>query len=182
MEGVKIDRVLAINPLIFFWQDGIDVNDVQPWEIVEKPKAYLSQIGSVEAWRRLLFGDVSIWRVARIYLHRPLMAFQTQLRNLARGLRIPLKNDIGQELNKLKAHGVRVVFVFSRGDAGMRLLQLESGLSAHELDKRYSIRTIDGADHEFTRSTARAALSQTLSQELYAPLVVAGPAAANDPN
>jgi alpha-beta hydrolase superfamily lysophospholipase len=181
MEGVRVDRVLAINPLIFFWQDGLDVNDVQAWEVVDKPAVYRSQIRSLKAWRRLLFGDVSIWRVARIYLNRPIMALQTGLRNLARGLHFRLKNDLGRELNDLKARGVRVVFVFSRGDAGMRLLQLESGLSAKELDKRYRIRTIDGADHEFTRSAARAALGQALSEELYAPHAVTEPAAANDP-
>jgi alpha-beta hydrolase superfamily lysophospholipase len=177
MEGVRVDRVLAINPLIFFWQDGHDVNDVQSWEVVKKPKAYLSQIRSLRAWRRLLFGDVSIWRVAQIYLHSAMLAVHTQLRNLGRGLHIPLKNDLGQELKSLKGRGIRVVFVFSRGDAGMRLLQLESGLSAKELDKRYRIRIIDGADHEFTRSAARAALGQALSQELIAPQ---DPAAAGD--
>ena len=75
------------------------------------------------------------------------------------------------------------MFVFSRGDAGMRLLELQSGLSAGEVAKRYYVRTIDGADHEFTRSAARATLVQTLSEELFAPpLAVAGPSAANDPN
>lgn len=182
MEGVRVDRVLAINPLIYFWQDGHDVNDVQSWEAVKKPKAYLSQIRSLQAWRRLLFGDVSIWRVAQVYLNSAGLAVHTQLRNIARGLHIRLKNDLGQELKSLKARGIRVVFVFSRGDAGMRLLQLESGLSAKELDKRYRICTIDGADHEFTRSAARAALGQALSQELYAPHENPAPAAANDPH
>ena len=182
MEGVKIDRVLAINPLIFFWQDGLDVNDVQPWEVVHKPAAYLSQIGSLKAWRRLLFGDVRISRVARIYLNRPIMALRARLRDLARGMRIPLKNDLRLELKRLKKQGVRVVFVFSRGDAGMRLLELQSGLTADELAERYCIRTIDGADHEFTRSAARAALVQALSEELFAPPAVARPSAANDPH
>jgi alpha-beta hydrolase superfamily lysophospholipase len=168
MEGVMVERVLAINPLVFFWQDGFDVNDVQPWEVVHKPGAYLGQILSLNAWRRLLFGDVSIWRVAQIYLHRPMMSVRSQLRNIARGMHIPLKNDLGLELKILKDRGVRIVFVFSRGDAGMRLLQLQSGLSAKDLAKRYCIRTIDGADHEFTRSTARAALGRALSEELYA--------------
>ena len=182
MEGIKVDRVLAINPLVFFWENGLDVNDVQPWEVVHKPAAYLSQIGSLRAWRRLLFGDVSIWRVARIYLNQPIMALRSRLRDLARGLRIPLKNDLCLELRKLTQRGVGVVFVFSRGDAGMRLLELQSGLSATELAKRYRIRTIDGADHEFTRSAARAALVQALSEELFAPLAVARPSAANGPH
>lgn len=180
MEGVPIDAVLAVNPLVFFWEDSINVDDVQPWEILHKPTAYLGKIGSLDAWRRLLFGDVSIWRVAQIYFHRPLMAARAQLRNIARGAHIPLKDDLGLELKDLKARGVRIAFVFSRGDAGMRLLQIQSGLSAKQLGERYSVRTIDGADHSFTRSRARAALGLVLSEELFGSYSNTHRPAAND--
>jgi len=168
MEGVAVNRVLAINPLVFFWRDDINASDVQPWEVAHKPAVYLGQIWSAAAWRRLLFGDVSIWRVAQIYLHRPMMSVQSRLRKVARYLHIRLKNDLYWGLKHLKARGVRVVFAFSRGDAGMRLLQLESGLSAEQLAERFNVRIIDGADHEFTRSNARSALREALSEELYA--------------
>src|SRR4029077_20704025 len=128
--------------------------------VVQKPAEYLTRIWSLQSWRRLLFGDVSIWRVASIYLHRPMMALKSRLRDVSRGMHIKLKDDLALELKSLKDRGVRIVFVFSRGDAGMGLLQMESGLSAKQLAKRYYVRTIDGADHEFTRSAARAALSQ----------------------
>jgi alpha-beta hydrolase superfamily lysophospholipase len=182
MEGVSVDRVLAINPLIFFWKGRVDVSDVQPWEVAHKPAAYLGRIWSLSAWRRLLFGDVSIWRVAQIYLHRPMLAVKSTLRDLARGMHIHLKNDLGLALKDLKARGVKIVFVFSRGDAGMSLLQMQSGLSEKELGERYSIRMIDGADHEFTRSRARATLGQILSEELFAPNSAAQRTAANDPD
>jgi alpha-beta hydrolase superfamily lysophospholipase len=181
MEGVAINRVLAINPLIFFWKDGVDVSDIQSWEVVHKPAAYLGRIWSLDSWRRLLFGDVSIWRVARIYIHRPLLAMNSFFRDVARAMHIRLKNDLGSELRDLKARGVRVVFVFSRGDAGMGLLQMQSGLSEKRLSELYCIRMIDGADHDFTRSRARAALGQTLSEELYAQDRGVTHAAANDP-
>ncbi len=166
--GLPVQRVLLINPLIFFWKDGVDPEEVQPWEVAHKPGAYLKRAFSSEAWRRLLFGDVSIWRVVLIYLHTPVMALHSRLRNLARALHIRLRDDLRWELNSLKERGVRIVFVFSQGDAGLRLLQLQSGLSAKELGERYCIRTIHGADHDFTRSSARAALEQVLSEELYA--------------
>ncbi len=180
MEGVRVDRVLAINPLVFFWEHGLDVNDVQPWEVVHKPAAYMGQVFSWKAWHRLLFGDVSVWRVMRIYLNRPIMAIQAVFRKFARALHLSLKNDLSKELKDLKGRGVRVVFVFSKGDAGMRLLEIESGLSAAQLEKKYRIRTIDGADHEFTRSRARAALGQVLSEELFAYHDLAHRSSAND--
>jgi alpha-beta hydrolase superfamily lysophospholipase len=169
IAGLPVQRILMINPLIFFWKDGVvDPQDVQPWEVAHKPRAYLKQVSSIEAWRRLLFGDVSIWRVVQIYLNTPVMALQSRLRNLARALHIRFRDDLRWELKSLKARGVRIVFVFSQGDAGLRLLELQSGLSARELGERYCIRTIQDADHDFTRSRARAALEQVLSEELYA--------------
>jgi alpha-beta hydrolase superfamily lysophospholipase len=134
IEGVLVERVLAINPLIFFWEGGsVDLDEVQPWEVIHKPSAYMGRIFSVHAWKRLLFGDVSLWRVIQIYMHRPAMAMQAWLRKGARKLNIPLKDDLGRELKQLKERGVRVAFMFSRGDAGMPLLQLQSGLSIEEL-------------------------------------------------
>lgn len=168
MAGLQVNRLLLINPLAFFWHDSINVNDVQPWEVVHKPGKYLGRALSIEAWRRLLFGDVSIWRVAQIYLHRPMLALQSRVRNVARALHIRLKDDLGWELKDLKARSVRIVFVFSQGDAGLDLLQLQSGLSAKELGERYRVRTINGADHEFTRSGPRMALERVLSEELFA--------------
>jgi alpha-beta hydrolase superfamily lysophospholipase len=167
MTGVAVDRLLLINPLIFFWKDGVNVADVQTWEVVQKPRAYLGQALSLAAWRRLLFGDVSIWRVAQIYFTRPLLAMQSAGRNLARALHIRLKEDLRWELNALKSRAIRIVFVFSKGDVGMRLLQLQTGLSEEQLGKRYCLRAVDGADHDFTRSGARAALARALSEELY---------------
>jgi alpha-beta hydrolase superfamily lysophospholipase len=169
IAGLPVQRTLLINPLIFFWKDGVvNPQEVQPWEVAHKPRAYLKQVFSAAAWRRLLFGDVSIWRVVQIYLNTPVMALQSRLRNLARALHIRFKDDLRWELKNLKARGVRIVFVFSHGDAGLRLLELQSGLSARELGELYCLRTIQDADHDFTRSRARAALEQVLSEELYA--------------
>jgi pimeloyl-ACP methyl ester carboxylesterase len=169
-EGVSVNRVLLINPLIFYWKDGeVNLDEVQPWEVVHKPGAYLSRVFSVAAWRRLFFGDVSIWRVAQIYLNRPVMMLQSRFRKWARAAHIRLKNDLGADLRALQESGVRIVFVFSEGDAGLNLLMVESGLSLEELRERYALRMIDDADHEFSRSGPREALAKVLSEELYAP-------------
>ena len=167
--GVPVDRVLMVNPLIFYWQPGeVDVDEVQPWEVVHKPVAYLKLAFSAAAWRRLLFGDLSLWRIAQIYLTRPLMAGQAWVKQIARAMHIRMKHDLWWDLKDLKERGVRVVFVFSDGDAGLSLLQLQSGLSRQQLQEDYCLRMIDDADHEFTRSRPRVELAKVLSEELYA--------------
>lgn len=176
IAGVAVDRVLLVNPLIFYWKPGaVNLDEVQPWEVVHKPGAYFKRIFSVAAWRRLLFGDLSIWRIAQIYLTRPLLALQARFKDMARAMHIRLKNDLGWDLKELKARGVRIVFVFSKGDAGLSLLQLESGLSERQLQETYCLRMINGADHEFTRTEPREELARVLSEELYASNQVSVP-------
>lgn len=168
VEGLPVRQILMVNPLTYFWEEGMNEEDVQPWEVVHKPGAYLGRALSMDSWRRLWSGDVSIWRVLKIYLIRPWLAVESSLRDLARHLHIRLKNDVGWELQQLAARGIRIVFVFSRGDAGIGLLQLQTGLSVKELGERYRVHTIEGADHDFTRSASRAALENVLSEELAA--------------
>jgi alpha/beta superfamily hydrolase len=167
-EGLPINRILMINPLNFFWEEGAEPTAVQDWEIVQKPAAYRSQMFSAHAWRRVLSGDVNLWRVLKIYLHSPWLALQTRLRDLARRLNIPVGNDLAELLESIAARGVRIVFVFSDGDAGINLLKTQSGMPVEALSKRYRFRIIAGADHNFTRSEPRSALERVLSEELFA--------------
>lgn len=168
VAGLPVQRILMVNPLNFLLGDGVALDDVQPWEVVHKPGAYLSRVFSADSWRRIARGDVSPWRVAKIYMHRPILAVQSRLRNLARALNIRLRNDLAMELKNLSARGVRIVFVFASGEAGVGLLELQTGLSLRQLGERYRVRIIEGGDHDFTRSHARTALETILSEELFA--------------
>ena len=96
------------------------------------------------------------------------MALQAWIKKVARALRIRLKDDLWWDLKDLKARGVRLVFVFSEDDAGLSLLQIQSGMSRRRLQEDYALRMITGADHEFTRTQPRRELAQVLSEELYA--------------
>jgi len=163
--GLDVDRILLVNPLNFFWEEGMNDAEVQPWEVVRS--ASLSRAMSRESWKRLFSGDVTALRVASLYINRMGLELSSKWRNLARRLKLPLHNDLGRELRDLTDRGVRTVFVFSRGDAGVGLLQIESGLSEKVLTENYGMRMIDGADHDFTRSASRAALQDVLSSELF---------------
>jgi alpha-beta hydrolase superfamily lysophospholipase len=176
MEGLPVNRVLMVNPLNFFWEDGAQTTAVQSWEVAHKPAAYRAQVLSPQAWRRVLSGDVNLWRVTKIFLHRPWFALQSRMQDLARRLNIQLGRDLARELDKIDSRGVRIVFVFSQGDAGLNLLQAQSGQSVETLSKRYRVRIIDGADHAFTRIGPRSALEHVLSEELFASPGPAAPA------
>jgi alpha-beta hydrolase superfamily lysophospholipase len=163
---LPVERIMMVNPLNYFWQEDMTFDTVQDWEMLYKPAAYRRQLFQLQAWKRVLFGQVNLWRILTVYFQRPLFAVQARVRKVARWMHIRLKRDLAGELEQLVKRGVDVVFVFSKGEAGLQLLQTLCGLSAEDLGRRYRLHVVEGADHFLTRADSREVVSQVLSEEL----------------
>jgi hypothetical protein len=167
VAGLQVHRILLINPENYFWQDGMTLADLQLADVVRNPSVYRMRMRSAAAWMRLLTGDVNVWRVIKVIINRVSLAVESLLRDVARRVRIHLPRDLGWELENLAARGVRVVFIFARGEPGMDLLKLQAGSTVKRLRDHCSVHVIDDSDHTFTRSDRRAALETVLSDELF---------------
>lgn len=168
VAGLSVNRILMVNPQNYFWKPGESLQGLQLVEVVRNPGVYRERVFSLAAWKRMVTGQVNILRVAKIYLQRPLLAAESTLRDIARRMHIRLPNDLGTELEEVVARGVRVVFVFARGEPGIGLLKLQAGNSVKHLGERIRIRIIDSGDHVFTRSGPRAMMEKIVSDELLA--------------
>ena len=166
VAGLPVNRILMVNPLTFYWEQGMTLNDLQLAEIVHNPGVYRERVMSPKSWRKLLTGRVNVWRIIMIYWHRLWLAVESRLRDQARRLHIRLAHDLGWELEELAARGVRIVFVFARGDTGAELLKIQAGSSVRRLGEYCRVHVIDGADHIFSQSQARGVMEQVLSEEL----------------
>jgi hypothetical protein len=140
---------------------------LQVAEVVRNPSLYRRRVLSIAAWRRLFSGRVNIWRIVMIFVQRPLLSIESRFRDLARRLGIRLSNDLGWELEELAARGVRIAFVFARGEPGIDLLKIEGGSSVGRLGPRCRVRIVEDADHIFSHSGPRAILENMLSEELF---------------
>jgi dienelactone hydrolase len=168
VAGLPLHRVLMVNPQHYFWDPSMALDGLQLVEVVRNPGIYRERIFSASAWRRVLTGQVNIWRIVKIYPHRLRLALQSKLRDAARAVGIRLPRDLGRELEAVSGRGIRVVFVFARGEAGLELLRIEAGSMLRRLGERCRVRIIDSADHTFSRSGPRRVLEDVLSDELYA--------------
>ena len=168
VAGLPVNRILMVNPQNYFWKPGETLQGLQLVEVVRNPGVYRQQVFSLAAWKRMVTGQVNILRIVKIYMQRPLLAAESTLRDFARRLHIRLPNDLGTELEEVVARGVRVVFVFARGEPGIDLLKLQAGNSVKRLAERCHIHTIDSGDHVFTRSGPRAMMEKIVSDELFA--------------
>ena len=168
VAGLPVQRLLMINPLTYFWKDGMTLSDTQDAEVLRGPAIYRERMRSGKSWRKLLTGRVPLRPIAHTLMQRARLGLDSARRNLARRLRMHLPDDLGSELQELCARGVSVVFVFARGDPGAALLRTQAGNSIRRLVRRCRVHFIDGADHIFSQSTARARLERLLEQELLA--------------
>jgi alpha-beta hydrolase superfamily lysophospholipase len=169
VAGLPVNRILMVNPQNFSWKEGMSVGDVQLVDVIKGMRGYRERVMSLETWRRLLRGQVDVAAVARIYLHRARIVVESAARDAARRLHIRLPRDLGWDLQEVAARGVRVVFVFARGEPGIELLRIQGGSVVARLGDRCRVHIIDSADHTFTWSGPRARLEQVLSEELFAP-------------
>ncbi|HEX3848094.1 MAG TPA: alpha/beta fold hydrolase [Steroidobacteraceae bacterium] len=168
IAGLPLQRLLMVNAQNYFWDQTMTLEGLQLAEVVRNPTIYRERIFSAAAWRRVLTGQVNIWRIVKIYFHRPVLALKSMLRDIARAGGIRLRQDLGRELETVIGKGVRVVFVFARGEAGIDLLRIEAGSTVRRLGERCRLRIIASADHTFSRSGPRQVLEEVLSDELFA--------------
>jgi alpha-beta hydrolase superfamily lysophospholipase len=168
VAGLPVTCILMVNPQNYFWKTGETLQGLQLAEVVHNPGLYRERVFSLAAWKRMVSGQVNVLRIAKIYFQRPLLAAESTLRDIARRLHLRLPNDLGTELEEVVARGVRVVFVFARGEPGIGLLKLQAGNSVKRLAERCRIYTINSGDHVFTQSGPRAMMEKVVSDELFA--------------
>src|SRR5205814_4545837 len=121
------------------------------YKVVADVQRYQSSVKNVHSWRKLLTGKVNLRHLAQVLLSHARGGVSNRVRDVLRALRIPLKDDLGQELNELAAKSAQVSFVFSAQDPGLPLLRTQGGAAFRRLEnrKKLVVRLIDGADHTF---------------------------------
>jgi alpha-beta hydrolase superfamily lysophospholipase len=172
---LPVSRVLMVNPETFFWNETMSIYDMHLAEIVGEPVLDRKKVLSTGVWKRLLAGRIDVRYIARRAARRAFLAFESNIRKAARRLHIRLPNDLGAELEQIGARGIRMAFVFSRGEPGIALLRIQGGISLKRLGERCRIHIIDGADHVFSKLDSRTALENILTDELLQPIEASVP-------
>lgn len=170
VAGLPLTAVTLINPLTFFWKDGMSLKYAEH-RVAGDIVRYRTNAFRVGSWLKLLRGKVSVWELSQVLARRMRTLLLIPIRAVARLLGTPLKDDLPAELRAIVRHGIQLHFVFSATDPGHDLLTTLGGRTVSQLSHRgaLKIQTIDGADHTFTAAAARAALIGALDRTLHDP-------------
>lgn len=169
VQGLPLQGVVAVNPLSFFWKEGMTLKYPQH-RVAADVQRYRSKVFSGAAWRKLIAGEVDLLAVAAVLGQRLRSTVNQQVHTVRRLLGRPLPEDLPIELQRA-ATAVQLEFVFSAGDPGNELLRHTAGFTERRLRERGQlvVTTIAGADHTFTDLGTRRALVGVLTQALRAP-------------
>jgi alpha-beta hydrolase superfamily lysophospholipase len=167
VAALPVNRIFLVNPQNFFWTEGDSLEGLQLYEVVHNPGLYKQRMFSLAAWRRMISGQVNLWRIVKIYTQRPMLVLESSLRNVARRLRIRLPNDLGWELQEVAARGIQTTMVFARGEPGLELLRIQGGSAVRRLGDKCRVHILDAGDHTFSHNGPRSVLEDVLSRELF---------------
>jgi alpha/beta superfamily hydrolase len=166
---VPVQALVLVNPLVFFWKPGMSLaSDTSEALVAYAARNYRRQIWRVSRWWGLLREPRKVFYAAQVMWRRPASLLMHSLRDLARHLGLPLKDDLGRELKLLTQRGVALRFVFATGDPGEALLRATGGRTVGRLEKAGALHIahIEGADHDFTQRQHRLTLVQMLANTL----------------
>ena len=169
--GVPADSIVMINPLTFFWKDGMSLEAMPEPRVIWEAQRYQKSAFKLGAWLKLIRGQVDISRILHIIVRRVSSVTAHFCRDIARRFGVPLRDDLGRELQKVGRSRIRMLFLFANGDPGIELLRAQGGSVLKRLQQRgqLEVEIIGGADHTFTARQPRALLASTLEKILAAP-------------
>lgn len=172
VDGAPLDAIVMINPLTFFWKEGMSLDAPMPDErVVSEAWRYQKSAFTLQSWLKLARGGVNLRKVAQVMIRRTASVIKHRARDFARLLHLPLPDDLASELEAVAERQVGMLFVFAARDPGIELLKIQGGAAAKSLraSNEVDIRVIDNADHTFTVRRARDRLVSVLAAELDGP-------------
>jgi alpha-beta hydrolase superfamily lysophospholipase len=167
VAGAPLTAITVINPLVFFWKPGTSLA-LPPYRAVQAMADYGRAVRSAAKWTKLLRGQVAVREVADTVLRFAGARLREGVREGARLVGWPLRDDLAQELTRLAGRRVPVRFVFSVGDPGEALLRRGAGRTLGRLARRgaLSVTHVPDCDHSFSRAWMREALWSALDARL----------------
>jgi len=166
--GLPVRRVLMVNPLNFHWREDMTLQDLTWLGFVHNPRTYLEQVIGSNFWKKVFAGRVNLAKLVALYAQYLRVLAQSVSRDTARAFRLPLRGDLGYQMEAIAARNIEMIFLFARGDPGRQLLKHLAGTSVARVGARCRIHIMEGADHIFSQGGVRSTLEDILSEELFA--------------
>jgi len=164
-EQEAIDEVILINPLTFYFREGMSLATVNDFVDAQ---AYRRSMRDPSRWLKLLRGEVNFRRLLEVAVAQPRTLARSYLDAACEALAPSRAPRLSRDLRRLFALKRRVTMLVAEGDPGRDILMAGAKLTARRALRTGQMRLemIPGGDHTFSQSIPRAALMRTLAAHL----------------
>jgi len=164
----ELKKVVIINPLTFYWQEGMSLDIPQSYEVNKEAKHYERSLKSKDSWKKLLTGKVNYLYLLSFIAKLTVKYLAVSTKSVAEKCGLLKKAPLAKDLLRLVDSGLEVDFVFSSKDPGYTILQEEGGYTVKKLirNKAVGITIIAEADHTFSKVAYRNDLANALNDIL----------------
>jgi alpha-beta hydrolase superfamily lysophospholipase len=165
LENDALREVVLINPLTFYWAEGMSLETTRNFE---DAVAYKRSMRDPRRWLKLLRGNVNVRRLLVVMAAQAKTKVKSQLDALAETFLPDRGPPLSRDLKKLVSMQRPVSFFIAEGDPGRDILMAGAGRTATKSLKSgaLSLEMIPGADHTFSQFKPRKHLMSRLGIHL----------------
>lgn len=169
MRQDEIGELILINPLTFYWAEGMSLETASRFEDV---KAYQRSMRDPARWLKLLRGDVNMKRLLEIIVTHPATLARSWYDSLCETALPHKAPRLSRDLRRLLESNRRVTFLIAEGDPGRDILMAGARRTATRglKDGRIRLEMIPGGDHTFSQMKPRNDLIHRLGAHLQSRL------------
>ncbi|HSN20481.1 MAG TPA: alpha/beta hydrolase [Usitatibacter sp.] len=165
VADLPIDEVVMINPMQFYWVEGMSLDTSRKFEDMVQ---YKRSMRDPRRWLKLLRGDVNFLRLVEVLASQARAGLRARLQAIVEAAIPEHGPRLSRDLRKLFAMGRRLTLFVSEGDPGRDILLAGARLTATRAlrDGRVRLQMIADADHTFSRWRPRRDLLARLTAHL----------------
>jgi alpha-beta hydrolase superfamily lysophospholipase len=172
LAGEPIAECLLINPLTFYWKEGMPL-DVTPVQRLGEWGRYMKAVRQWDHWKKFLCGDVNhrdiaitLYTKGKIVLAQKIKAFRKRLFRL--GHQSVDTNDLEADIHRILGLRRKLAFVFSDTDPGHVFLMACAGkyVKSQMQEGTVTVEIITNANHTFTSRSARREVVARITKHL----------------
>ncbi len=157
LHNAKVCESIVINPLTFYWHEGMSLEIPHAHQSLKDAKYYEGAMRDKRKWLKLLKGQVELGYILHFVAKHLKQQFAHRIRYLRAITGVSATSRLGMDLDKYKQAGRRLSFFFSTTDPGYDILMSEAPHTAKKHIKRGVIDVvfIEDADHTFSEKRKR---------------------------
>lgn len=154
----EIAECIIINPLTFYWKEGMSLDDQGLAKDLSLFKSYQRSMLKTDKWLKLIRGEVDMKGFIRSAMASINSKLQSKHPSLSHDKTEGIGDqDLSTDLEKIVASDIHISFIIADRDPGYELLMIHAKKQVNRLIKQgqLSIDIIKNASHTFPLSSAR---------------------------